>query len=95
MRAECEAALNPKPKPARSCELQRLYDEQRKRDIAFLRATIKQQTEQAEYSAQKEEAAGNHRSARIHRLTIPEIPESVCHEFGKDPTLLAEAMSET
>ena len=46
MRAEVEQALHPKPKPRRSPELQRLYAEQRMTDVAFLRATIKQQTEQ-------------------------------------------------
>jgi hypothetical protein len=90
MRAECDAILNPKPKPVRTPELQKLYDEQHKRDLLFLRATIKQQTEHAEYAAQREEAAGNHRSARLHRLTIPEIPVQVCKEYGKDLALLAE-----
>jgi hypothetical protein len=90
MRAEIDQALRPTPKPRRSPELAKLYYEQRDRDITFLRATIKQQIEQTEHAAQKEEAAGNHRAARIHRLTIPEIPEQVCKEFGKNPALLAE-----
>jgi hypothetical protein len=70
--------------------LRALYAQQREADLGFLRLTIRQQTEHAEHAAQKEEAAGNHRAARIHRLTIPEIPEQVCREFGKNPALLAE-----
>jgi hypothetical protein len=94
MRAEIEAVLNPRQAPKRSPELQKLYDQQREADKLFLRVSIRQRTEQIEHAAQKEEAAGNHRSARLHRLTIPEIPEQVCREFGKDLALLAELEGE-
>jgi hypothetical protein len=90
MRSEIQRVINPPPKARRSPELRALYAQQRDADLEFLRVTIKQQTEQTEWAAQKEEAAGNHRQARILRLTIPEIPEQVCKEFGKNPTLLAE-----
>ena len=90
MRADIDAVLRPKVKERRSPELQKLYQDQREADLKFLRTTIRQQTEQTEYAAQKEEAAGNHRQARILRLTIPEIAEQVCKEFGKNPALLAE-----
>jgi hypothetical protein len=85
MRADIDAVLRPKVKERRSPELQKLYQDQREADLKFLRTTIRQQTEQTEYAAQKEEAAGNHRQARILRLTI-----QVCKEFGKNPALLAE-----
>jgi hypothetical protein len=90
MRADCEAVLHPPPKPVRSPELEWLYAQQRIADIAFLRSTIRQQTDQAEHAAEKEEAAGNHRSAKLHRLSIPEIPVTICRQFGKDLALLAE-----
>lgn len=90
MRAECEAILNPKPKPTRPPQLEALYVRQRKADIQFLRTTIKQQVEQTEHAAEKEEAAGNYRAARLHRLTIPDLPLAICQEFSKDPGLLAE-----
>jgi hypothetical protein len=90
MRYAIDAVLNPKPKPARHPALQKVYDEDRKRDVALLRDAIRQQTEQTEHAADKEEAIGNHRQARILRLTIPEIPEQVCQEFHKDLALLAE-----
>ncbi len=60
----------------------------------FLRLTVRQQIEHATFAAEREEAAGNHRSARIHRLTVPEIPVQVCKEFGMDPALLAEIENE-
>lgn len=94
MRAEVDGALNPRPKPRRSPELRKVYQDQRDRDLKFLRATIKQQTEQTEWAAQKEEQAGNHRQARILRLTIPDIPEQVCKEFGKNPELLNEVLDD-
>jgi hypothetical protein len=90
MRHDIDAVLNPKPVPPRSPELEKAYAEQRARDVALLRITIKQRTEQIEHAAEKEEAAGNHRSARMHRLTIPDIPTQICAEYGKDVGLLAE-----
>ena len=89
-RREVETILRPPPKPARSPELQRLYDKQRKADIVFLRSAIKQQTDQAEYAAAALENAGEHRQARLQRSLIPDLPETICREFNKDPALLAE-----
>jgi hypothetical protein len=91
-RAEIEDILHPPAKPRRSPELQKLYQEQRQRDVEFLRQAIRQEIENTEHAAQKEEAAGNHRSAKLHRLTIPDIPEQVCKQYGKNPALLAEVM---
>jgi hypothetical protein len=90
MRAEIDEVLNPKPTPARSPELQKLYEQQRQRDVEFLRVAIRHEIQNTEYAAQREEQAGNFRAAKLHRLTIPEIPERVCKEFGKDLSLLAK-----
>lgn len=92
VRAEIDEALHPKVKARRSPELAKLYLEQRERDLSFLRTVIREQTQNAEYAAQKEEAAGNHRQAKLIRLGIPDIPEQVCKEFGKNPALLAEIL---
>jgi hypothetical protein len=82
-RADVDAALRPRPVP-------KVDEDQRKRDIAFLRMQIKSETELTEHAAEKEERAGNHRAARAHRETIIDIPERVAREYGKDLALLAE-----
>jgi hypothetical protein len=91
-RGEIQDILHPKAKPRRSPELQKLYQEQRQRDVEFLRHAIRQEIENTEHAAQKEEAAGNHRSARLHRSMIPDIPEQVCKQYDKNPVLLAEVL---
>lgn len=88
MRYEISQVLNPKPQPKLSPAELRARDEQRARDVELLRVTIRQRTEQIEFNAQREESAGNHRAARMHRLSIPDIPEQVCREYGKDLELL-------
>jgi hypothetical protein len=90
IRAEIDEVLNPKQLPARSPELENLYAEQRQRDLDFLRAAIKHEIQNIEHAAQKEEQAGNFRSARLHRLTIVDVAEQVCREHGKDLALLAK-----
>jgi hypothetical protein len=89
LRREAELILRP-PKPTPIPALERAREVQRAADISFLRAEIIQQTAIAEAAAQKLEAAGEHRQARLQRSLIPELPERLCREFGKDPALLAE-----
>jgi hypothetical protein len=89
-RYECEQALNPPKKAALSPALKKLYAEQKKRDIANLRTAIRQQTEQAEHAADKEASAGNHRQAKLIRMSILEIPQTCCREGGYSVALLAE-----
>ena len=90
LRAEVDGALNPRPKAEPHPTLAKAYAEDRARALVQLRSAIKQQTQQTEHAAEKEEAAGNHRQAKILRLTIPEIPERVAKEFGADLSLLTE-----
>ena len=61
MRAEADEILHPKPKPARHPAFEKAYARQREADKEFLRITIKQQIEQIEWNAQREESIGNHR----------------------------------
>jgi delta 1-pyrroline-5-carboxylate dehydrogenase len=90
MRAEIDEVLSPRAKPERHPVLQKAYDEDHQRDLNLLRTAIRQQTEQLTYAAEKEEASGNHRQAKILRLQIPELPEQICREYGKSLELLAE-----
>ena len=86
----CEAILAPQAAPKPTPQLLAALERQRHEDIKFLRATIKQQIEQTEWDAAREDNAGNHRQARLLRLTIPDIPAAACKEYGKDLALLAE-----
>jgi len=90
MRAEVEAILRPAPITARHPHLENMYRRQRQADVAFLRIAIRQEREHVEFAAEREAAAGNHRAARLHRLGLPMVPETICKQFGKDPALLSE-----
>ena len=81
LRLECDEVLNPRPKERRHPALAKAYAEQRERDIHNLRGAIKHHTENATWAAEQEERAGNFRSARLHRMTIPDIPEA-CWRAG-------------
>jgi hypothetical protein len=90
LRAEITEQLNPSAKPARSPELQKLYQDQKQKDIAFLKVAIRHEIQNIEHAALKEEQAGNHRAAKLHRLSSIDAAEEVCRQYGKDPALLAE-----
>lgn len=83
MRRDCEEALKPRYRVKPD-------EEQKQRQLALLRMEIKNQTQLAEHAAEKEEAVGNHRSAKLHRLTIPDIPANVAREYGIPYGLLSE-----
>src|SRR5689334_4006824 len=74
-RREAELILRPPPKPQRIPELERARAAQCEADKAFLRTEIRQQTDITEAAAQKLEAAGEYRQARLQRSLIPELPE--------------------
>jgi hypothetical protein len=68
MRYDIDAILNPRPPVEMHPELKRQYALQHERDKRLLRDAIKQQREQLEYSALREEEAGEYRQARLLRL---------------------------
>jgi hypothetical protein len=90
MRYDIDAILNPRPPVEMHPELKRQYALQHERDKRLLRDAIKQQREQLEYSALREEEAGEYRQARLLRLQAPDIPTTVARELGMDLSLLAE-----
>jgi hypothetical protein len=94
MRHDIDASLNPRPPVEMHPVLKREYALQRERDKTLLRNAIKQQREQLEYSALREEEAGEHRQARLLRLQAPDIATTVARELGMDLALLAEIADE-
>ena len=90
LKRETEQALNPPSPPPLDPDAQRRADAQRARDVAFLKSTIKAQTESLEWNAARCEQQGDHRAARAFRMQIPDVGGQACREFGKSPDLLAE-----
>src|SRR5947209_389985 len=64
-RGEAETILDPPVKQTRSPELQRLYDRQREADRGCFHATLRDRTAYAVAAAEKLEAAGEFRQARL------------------------------
>ena len=89
LRIEIEQTLKP-PKVEVSAPLAAAMAKQRQRDISNLRSMIAEHTRIIQWNADRAEQTGDHRSARLFRQELLDLPESLCRQFKLDPSLLDE-----
>jgi hypothetical protein len=95
LRRDIDFQLRPATPTAPDPALLKQMAEDRRRDINLLKITISQRTEQTIAQADRCAETGDHRQAKIWRLTIPEIPLQICKEYNLDPALLDDVVRES